>query len=1150
MEGRKRCSKQPFMACAHLLCFVACAANVCQQCEPDITYFVQNDGVVRKRRKPKQRESSLASRPSGQTWQIKNVRARTSKHKQAAVHANVLQHSKHGKDWCPDSGATVSVTNNLSNFVQITDSNPNIEVSVANGQRVKVTCIGTVRMVMHDTDCKPYTVLLENVMYSPHFHGNLLSVEELYRQHKIATIFRGSKACFLTPDNVIIPFSSENRRYKFRAHSVQQIPTPELWHRRLCHAGTAAIKRMVSVLPELRGKQFDFSKCDACLQGGAHKLPVGNSYKQQRRVAQQPSFRKIATEKKRQRFTYFGERLSIDLCSMPKSYSGCKYMVIIHDSFSSEIWTDAIKDKEAETILESIKRFLYHHEKQLINGIGKIHSDNGSEFRNDQLEQLCTELSSERSYTVPYLPSQNPYAERANSTVLRPLRTIIAECGDRLEPFWPQLAEQIALVHNVLCDDDGISPYERVHGEKYEYDQLRAPGCLCYYLVPERDRASKLSPRAVHAIYLGLDPERNGHRVWIPSMQRLTTAHHLVFNEHRYYQPSLDRSRVSFDDSAPQPTDQPIGVQLRGMRGGSSDDNDDDGYTEGHDRVDTPATIGDGNASDRAVDNPRHGDVSGSKQFWNEDHCENSECLYPRGHAGPCSHEEYAARQPRRRKEPERFVYETCTRCDECCFHEWHSGNCCSDNGKELQSKCARLESAVADADSVLDFDPMETSFQIYLDDVGHEVLRVDLSELGDIPCPKTYEDTQKLPPALVQRWNESMREEHESLAKINTWEYVSRFDPRLRGRTPTKSRWVYAIKYKRDGTIERFKSRFVVCGYSQRHGVDYDRAFSSTLRASSFRALLAIAAGKQLRVMQFDVKNAFVQAEMDDVDMFVEPAKGQEVYEIRDGKSIPCYCGSSVRYTALSKPRVSGKKHSQNFLLKSSNSFGLLPIRVYSVYLPPKVKLSLVFMSTTSSWLTKAMNFTSGFTMPSSNVFLARVRSLTGFLVWLSTNTKTTASTSVTSSQYIKCLTNTYLTTPSRANFLRRIYSTNLIALKMIWNVPNVYLTNMPRKLVLYFILLPCPVQISPGILLYLLSFLLILLPSVVKPLRSYFNMYGVLARNACISVAKSPYLKGWISMLKTSFETLVLLRILTLRGATNIRILCSVMEFTCTAA
>ena len=121
------------------------------------------------------------------------------------------------------------------------------------------------------------------------------------------------------------------------------------------------------------------------------------------------------------------------------------------------------------------------------------------------------------------------------------------------------------------------------------------------------------------------------------------------------------------------------------------------------------------------------------------------------------------------------------------------------------------------------------------------------------------------------------MLKEHNALLENDTWSYVSRSDPRLRGRKPTKSRWVYTIKYNRNGTIERYKSRFVVCGYSQREGIDYDRAFSSTLRATTFRTLLSVAAGKKLKLRHIDISNAFTQAKLDDVDLFVEPAKGFE---------------------------------------------------------------------------------------------------------------------------------------------------------------------------------------------------------------------------------------------------------------------------------
>ena len=90
-----------------------------------------------------------------------------------------------------------------------------------------------------------------------------------------------------------------------------------------------------------------------------------------------------------------------------------------------------------------------------------------------------------------------------------------------------------------------------------------------------------------------------------------------------------------------------------------------------------------------------------------------------------------------------------------------------------------------------------------------------------------------------------------------------------------TKSKWVFAVKYNRDGTVERFKARFVVCGYSQVKGVDYDRSFSATLKASSMRLLFAVAAKKKLSIEHCDISNAFVQAPLDDHHIFVTLAKG-----------------------------------------------------------------------------------------------------------------------------------------------------------------------------------------------------------------------------------------------------------------------------------
>ena len=102
-------------------------------------------------------------------------------------------------------------------------------------------------------------------------------------------------------------------------------------------------------------------------------------------------------------------------------------------------------------------------------------------------------------------------------------------------------------------------------------------------------------------------------------------------------------------------------------------------------------------------------------------------------------------------------------------------------------------------------------------------------------------------------------------------WELVKRNEVKQK---VAKSKWVYKIKLNKDGSIERFKSRFVLCGYSQVKGVDYTHSFSATLRATSMRLLLALAAGKKLKLEHFDVTNAFTQSDIDS-EIYVEPPKG-----------------------------------------------------------------------------------------------------------------------------------------------------------------------------------------------------------------------------------------------------------------------------------
>ena len=64
----------------------------------------------------------------------------------------------------------------------------------------------------------------------------------------------------------------------------------------------------------------------------------------------------------------------------------------------------------------------------------------------------------------------------------------------------------------------------------------------------------------------------------------------------------------------------------------------------------------------------------------------------------------------------------------------------------------------------------------------------------------------------------------------------------------------VQDIKHNADGSVERYKSRLVAQGYSQRYGIDYDETFSPVVRFESIRTVVALSVQRGLKLHQIDV--------------------------------------------------------------------------------------------------------------------------------------------------------------------------------------------------------------------------------------------------------------------------------------------------------
>nr|GEY66207.1 hypothetical protein [Tanacetum cinerariifolium] len=128
------------------------------------------------------------------------------------------------------------------------------------------------------------------------------------------------------------------------------------------------------------------------------------------------------------------------------------------------------------------------------------------------------------------------------------------------------------------------------------------------------------------------------------------------------------------------------------------------------------------------------------------------------------------------------------------------------------------------------------------------------ISNINKTLEPFLFEEASKDP-----NWISAMNDEMNALYENDTWYLVDL----PFGRKPIGSKWVFKIKYKSDGEVDRFKARVVAKGFGQKEGLDYEETFNHVVKMGTVRCLLSLAVQNEWDIYQTDINNAFLYGDL-----------------------------------------------------------------------------------------------------------------------------------------------------------------------------------------------------------------------------------------------------------------------------------------------
>nr|GEV23248.1 putative ribonuclease H-like domain-containing protein [Tanacetum cinerariifolium] len=356
-----------------------------------------------------------------------------------------------------DSGCSRHMIGNMSYLSDFQELNGGYVSFGDNPKGGKIFRKGKIRTEKLDFD---------DVYFVKELKFNLFSVSQMCDK-KNNVLFFDNECLVLSPEfklpdenQVLLRIPKENNMYNVDLKNIvpsgdltclfakETLDESNLWHRRLGHINFKTMNKLVkgNLVRGLPSKVFENNHtCVACKKGKQHRAscktkPVSS--------VNQPL-----------------QRLHMDLFgpTFVKSLKTKSYCLVVTDDYSRFTWVFFLATKDETSPI--LKTFITGIENQLSLKVKIIISDNGTEFKNYDLNQFCRIKRIKREFSVPRFPQQNGIAERKNKTLIEAARTMLA---DLLLPisFWAETVNTACYVQNrvLVTKPQNKTPYELLLG--------------------------------------------------------------------------------------------------------------------------------------------------------------------------------------------------------------------------------------------------------------------------------------------------------------------------------------------------------------------------------------------------------------------------------------------------------------------------------------------------------------------------------------------------------------------------------------------------------------------------------------------------------------------------------------------------------------